>query len=279
MIDLRCHILDGTGCGTESFAESVEMCRQAVADGVRTIVATPRWEAQSSEPPLSFAHCQQKLEQLRGETFDALSFKLGFAMLWSLNLLTLVEQYGSKLALGGGRYILICLPTLSTPSEAEEVWNGLIRKGFNAVVSRPECSPALRHDPARLRRWVVNGVMLQIDAASVVGTHGREVQRFAVQCMREFPGSVVVASNRRDASARRPSLHAARQELIKKVGSRRVRMLMSETPAAILKTAEAKTDATVWAAAARPSRGLFAAVLRSFKPVKAPTKASYHSNS
>lgn len=217
MIDLRCHILDGTGCGPESFAESVEMCRQAVVDGVRTIVATPCWEAQSDEPPLSFAHCQQKLEQLQCEMRDALSLKLGFVMRWSPNLLTLVEQYGSKLTLSGGRYVLISLPSLGTPAEAEETWNGLIGKGFNAIVSRPECSPALRHDPARLRRWVANGIMLQIDAASVIGAHGREVQRFAVECVQEFQASVIVASNKRDASLRRPSLRAARQELIKRL--------------------------------------------------------------
>ena len=263
MIDLCCHILDGTGCGPESFAESLEMCRQAKADGVHTIVATPPWEALSGGPPLSFAYCRRKLEQLQCETHDALSLKLGFVLRWSPNLLTLVEQYGAKLTLGGGRYVLINLPPLSTPTETEEVWNGLVDRGLSAVISRPECSPAIRLDPGRLGRWVTNGIMLQIDAASVTGAHGREVQRFAVQCIQEFEGSVVVASNKCGASERWPSLRTTRQELIKKVGSRRTRMLLNETPAAILKVAGARPGAM---AAAQSSRSLLATFLRSFKP-------------
>ncbi len=42
MIDLRCHILDGNNCGLGCFDESLEMCRVGAANGVRTIVATPR---------------------------------------------------------------------------------------------------------------------------------------------------------------------------------------------------------------------------------------------
>lgn len=271
MIDLCCHILDGTGCGPESFAESLKVCRQAIADGVHTIVATPRWLAQSNQPPLPFVYCKRKLEQLQSELHDAVSLQLGFAMQWSPNLLTLVEQYGSKLTLGGGRYVLISLPSLSTPPETEEVWNGLTNKGFNAVVSRPECSPALRVDPARLGRWVANGCMLQIDAASVTGAHGREVQRFALQCMQEFEGSVVVASNKCAASERWPSLRAVRHELIKKVGSRRTRMLMDETPAAILKAAGAKPGAITHA---RPARNLLTAFLSSLKSMRMPRDAS-----
>ena len=41
MIDLHCHILPGIDDGPADMAESLDMARQAVLDGIHTIVATP----------------------------------------------------------------------------------------------------------------------------------------------------------------------------------------------------------------------------------------------
>ena len=41
MIDLHCHILPGIDDGPDHIDESIEMARQAVLDGIHTIVATP----------------------------------------------------------------------------------------------------------------------------------------------------------------------------------------------------------------------------------------------
>lgn len=269
MIDLSCYLLDGMDYGPNSFAESLEMCRQAVADGVHTVVATPRWQVEADEPPLSFVRCQQKLEHLHSEMRGALSLKLGFVMRWSPSLLTLVKQYNSRLTLGGGHYILISLPSLSTPANTEEVLNELLGRKLNAIISRPECSPAIRHDRPRLAGWIAGGMVLQIDAASVTGVYGREVRRFAIECIQEFPNSVVVASNKHDVvSLRRPSLLTVRQELVKKIGLRRTRLIMTETPAAILEANEQQ------AATARASRSSLAAFLRPLKLRNTLTDAS-----
>src|SRR5688572_23198151 len=109
MIDLRSHILDGTPCGPASFAESLEMCRTAVEDGVKIIVATPRWEVGDTEPPLPFEECRRKLNCLEMEMQGALSFKLGFGLQFSLELPRLVERHGSMLTLAGKRHLLISL--------------------------------------------------------------------------------------------------------------------------------------------------------------------------
>lgn len=236
MIDLHCHLLDRTGCGPQNFAESLEMCRQAVADGVRTIVATPRWEAQADEPPLSLADCEQKLEGLRREMQGALSLKLGFLIRFRADLDRLLKQYGVALTLGGGRYVLVSLPSLHTPEETEEVWAAVKRLGFAVIVARPECSPVLRRGSQRLGQWVAGGIKLQLDAASINGAYGREVQQFAVQCVRAYQGQTVVASGARDGRTRRASLALARETLVRKFGAHCARQLLSETPEAIIRS-------------------------------------------
>src|SRR5262249_35505225 len=128
------------------------------------------------------------------------------------------------------------------PSETEEVWSDLYRLSFSVLVARPECSPGLRREPQRLDHWIANGAMLQIDAASIIGLHGREGQHFAMRCIRAYEDSVVVSSNARDASARRPSLGRAREKLRETVGSSRAHTLLSETPAMIIGATEAEIE-------------------------------------
>ncbi|HAO20798.1 MAG TPA: tyrosine protein phosphatase, partial [Desulfobacteraceae bacterium] len=41
MIDIHCHILPGLDDGASSLKQSLEMAKQALADGIRVIAATP----------------------------------------------------------------------------------------------------------------------------------------------------------------------------------------------------------------------------------------------
>lgn len=211
------------------------MCHQAVANGVRTIVATPRWDAQSLEPPLAPLDCEHKLKRLRLEMGGALSLKLGFLIRFRVDLAQLLERYGRAVTIGGGRYVLVSLPSLRTPEETEAVWDAVRQIGYCVIVARPECSPVLRHNSQRLGQWVASGVKLQLDAASVTGAHGREVQNFAFACVRTYQDSgVVVASSARDGQMRRTSLALAREALVKRFGARVARQLLTETPQAII---------------------------------------------
>lgn len=232
MIDLHCHLLDGTCGGPESFEASLEMCRQAAADDVRTIVATPRWAADASEPPLAFDECWQKLKRLNQAMGKAVALRAGFLMEFRSDLPALLDRHGSSVALNGGRYVFVALPSLHVPSDAEEVWSKVSGKGFSILLARAECSPALRRDFLRLERWLESGIMLQLDAASITGQHGHEIQHFALQCVKKYEGSVVLASS--VGGTRQTSLRLARELLLKKYPSRRVRRLLYKTPAMMI---------------------------------------------
>lgn len=234
MIDLHCHIVDNLSCGPESFDESLAMCRMAIKDGVRMIVATPRWEEEADSPPISASEFYRKLQCLQSETGGSLSFKSGYMMRFSPHLPELVERYGQHLTLGGGRHLLVSLPSLRIPSEAEEVWSALCERGLSVVLAEPECSHALRRSPARLDGWLGSGLMLQISAASLLGRHGREALRFAEHCLKAYETSVVVASNSRGARDQRSSLGEAHSHLVRKLGAARAGRLFHDLPRAIL---------------------------------------------
>lgn len=212
------------------------MCRLAFAEGTHTIVACAEWHAGRSAPPDGFDEYESRLERLSVASGVALRLVPGFALAFGAALPALAARYETRITLGGGRQLLVTLPALDTPPEAEAVWAQLAELGFGVVVARPECSPALRSDAARLDAWVAGGVTLQLDAASVCGAHGREAQRFALRCVRRYAssGGVLLASNARDAGPRRPSLSEASAAVAKKFGAGRARALVEETPARIL---------------------------------------------
>ena len=237
MIDLHCHLLDGIRGGADTFEASLEMCRKAAANDVRTIVATPRWAAQEFEPPLGFNECQQKLERLHEAMPEAIALRPGFLLEFRPDLAALLDRYGSAIALGGGRTVFVFLPALHVPLEADEVWSKAAEKGFSILLARAECNPALRNDSLRLERWIKRGVMLQLDAASITGMHGHEIQHFALQCVKKYEGSIVFASQTGSKGARPSSLRLAREQLLKKNPARRIRKL-HETLAAMIDNAQ-----------------------------------------
>lgn len=213
------------------------MCRAARAEGVGVLLATPRWPKGAPAPPLGIEECGQMLERLRrAARGESPQLRLGFVLQFDEGLPALAERHGARLALGGGRHLLVSLPALETPAAAESVWEELARLGFAVVLARPECSPALRRDAARLDRWAAAGVLMQLDASSVTGAYGREVQRFAWRCVGRYGAGrgVVVASNARDASARRPSLAEAAEMISKRLGRARARALVEDGPARVL---------------------------------------------
>ena len=231
MIDLHCHVLDETACGPESLDQSLEMCRAAAAAGVRVLVATPDWGAGAGLSPLSVEECRQKAERLQQAMGGALRVQLGFALQFSPGLPDVVDRHGSQLALGGKSHLLVSLP-VNLPAEVEEVWAHLESRGFLPVVAHPECHPALRRDPARLEAWVSRGAVLQVDAGSLTGAHGRLVQQTAFEYLSRFKRDVVVASNARRG---RPNmLGNARTALTRRLGKAAALRYLRQTPTTIL---------------------------------------------
>ena len=251
MIDLSCHFLPGSPCGPASFEESSELCRTASENGVRTFVFTPRWKADCAEPPVPMETCNEQIERLRAVLAPEIDLRLGFNLQFSSVLPALVDQYGSSLALGGGRYLLVSLPANKIPRTADKVWAELMRRQFRVVISQPASRPALRRQPERLRAWLAQGVKLQIRAAGVLGLHGREVRRCAVDYLERFGDSAFIASNGHAGNGDASVMKEAREELTKIFGEAQARKWFQEIPAAILGKSEIAKAATARTSAQR----------------------------
>ena len=153
------------------------------------------------------------------------------------NLPSLIERYGSRVTLGGGRYVLASLPALQIPPRKRRTCGGLwflagisvsLWPARNVIIQSPVVIPNVSI------HWVANGMLLQINAASITGAYGRQVQRLAMKVLTEFETSSVVASNARDTANRRSLLPEARSLVAKKLSGSRAHTFFSHWPAAII---------------------------------------------
>lgn len=137
MIDLHCHILPGVDDGALDARDSAGMARQAVADGIEAICATPHirhdhdvriHEVARRVDALNAALCEEGIPVVvlqGGEVAETAVEDLN-------------EEELSQVSLGGGRWILLePAPGPLTDSLARRVEH-LAERGHRALIAHPE---------------------------------------------------------------------------------------------------------------------------------------------
>lgn len=207
MIDLHCHILPDIDDGPATHEEALGLARLAVANGIRTIVATPHvsWQypanggtliaAKVAELAADLARAGIPLEVLPGAEI-ALS-----------RAVELDDEELDALRLGGGPYLLVeCPASPSAVGFEEGVWT-LRSRGHRIVLAHPERCPGFLRDRSALERLVGDGLLTQLTAGSFAGQFGREIRRFSERMVTDGLAHVV-ASDAHDTGRRPPSIAA-----------------------------------------------------------------------
>jgi protein-tyrosine phosphatase len=203
VIDLHCHVLPGVDDGPETLADSLELCRAAVAAGTQTIVATPHvsWDWPGVSSPVIAEGVERVNEALRAEGID-LEVRAG-AEIAMTRATDLSDEELDALRLGGGPYLLIECPYSPASAGFDGVLSGIADRGHKIVLAHPERCPAFLRDVERLRSFVEAGMLTSITAGALVGRFGRDVGRFARGLLDE--GLVHdIASDGHGAGMRRP---------------------------------------------------------------------------
>ncbi|MFZ7942491.1 tyrosine-protein phosphatase [Neobacillus sp. 19] len=181
MIDLHCHILPGIDDGAKDLSESIKMAQKAVEQGIHTIVATPH-------------HLNNRYENPKQEIIDRV-IDLNKALLEQkidINVLPgqetriygeMVEgvEAGEILALDGTQYVLVEFSSSHVPRYTEKLFYDLQMKGLVPVIVHPERNQELIERPDLLYRYVKNGALTQVTAASICGDFGKKIKNFTLQ--------------------------------------------------------------------------------------------------
>jgi protein-tyrosine phosphatase len=179
VIDLHSHVLPGIDDGPETLEGSLEMLRDAGADGIATVAATPHVR---EDYPTAPEEMERLVDEVRAaaraagiaiELLPGAELDLGF-------LRDLDDAALRRFGLGGNPSLLLLeFPYRGWPLHLHETVFRLATRGFSVVLAHPERNAEVQADPERLRPVVEAGVRVQLTAASVDGRLGRPSQAAA----------------------------------------------------------------------------------------------------
>jgi protein-tyrosine phosphatase len=229
MIDLHSHILRGIDDGARTLADSLDIARAAVTDGIVAIAGTPHVR---DDWPTEAALMEERVAELR-DALEAGGIPLevvsgGEIAISRLPVLDPAEL--GRFALGGSRYLLVETPYYGWPLALPDLLVSLCHQGFVPVLAHPERNAEVAANPQVLVPLVESGVLIQVTAASLDGRIGRRAFDCARLLIREELAHLL-ASDAHHASVREVGMGEAAARVGHPVLAR---WLTWDVPAAIL---------------------------------------------
>ena len=230
MIDIHCHPLTGVDDGARSFEISVEMCKQAAADGITHLVATPHC---NYEYTFNSDVNGAKLQELQAAVGDSPKLLLGCDFHLSYdNIRLLIEDY-KRFTINATDYLLVEFGDQFIPDQMDRVFYEMQCTNVQPILTHPERNPVFQQQPDLLYHWVSRGCLVQVTAKSFTGGFGRRARRFAEMW---FEQNLInfFATDAHDPTYRPPILSECYQKVKESRGEEVADLLLKQNPQAAI---------------------------------------------
>ena len=228
--DIHCHCLSGLDDGPHTMAESIELCRMLVSEGITTVVATPhqlgRFDASNEAGQVRQA--VRDLTAVLEENHIPLEIVPGAEVRVDERICRLLEADRVLTLADSGRYVLLEIPH-EIFIDVEPLLVELSIMGVGSIMAHAERIATLSARPSVLLRWLAHGTHLQITASSLSGHFGPYLQRAAWGLLSSGWVSLV-ATDTHDLNVRRPRMKAAFESIRAKLGDDLARLVCIENP-------------------------------------------------
>lgn len=206
------------------------MARSAMADGIRTLAATPHVR---DDYPTTADEMDGALDALQEALSDE-SIELALLPGGELALERIARLEADELrrfSLGGnGFWLLLEFPYSGWPLGLSRVAERLAGSDFGIVLAHPERNPDVQALPDRLQEFVHGGMLVQLTAASVDGRLGKRPRETSFALL-DLGLAHLLASDAHAPSIREIGLSAAARAI---GDARLARWLTEDVPAAIV---------------------------------------------
>lgn len=216
--DLHIHALHGVDDGAKTEADMRSIVDASYADGVRTLCVTPHYH------PGYFGDNRERikaafsaLEEYTSQKYPELKLYLGNELRYSRDCVSWLDS-GQCHTLNGTQYVLV---DFSETVEAQIISSGLERllnAGYRPVLAHVERYRSLWVQQKLIRSFRENGVLLQVDAQSILGRFGYRTQRQS-RVLLENGLVELICSDSHDVRQRPPELSQCYRLVQKKYGT------------------------------------------------------------
>ena len=186
LIDIHNHVIPNVDDGPDSMASALELIDLAMAHGISHVVATPhihsgRYENNPINIAAGLIQLQTKLEANGQKLILAAASEARIDD-------SLIQRILNKQVLYLGYWeskpaLLLEFPTNHYPHGAIKLVTWLLKQGIQPIIAHPERHVFFRDEPVRLNKYLMQGCLLQITAASVLGEFGKEIADFSYKLL------------------------------------------------------------------------------------------------
>ena len=235
MIDIHNHILPNIDDGASSWEVSLNMCRQAVANGIKTIVATPHiLNGVYKNNPQDIEEKVKILNQKIKENNIPLQVLPGSEVHLSADIIEAIKKK-EILTLNKSNYILLEFPHTQIPLHIEEILFQIQIMGITPVISHVERNLKFQQKPALLSQLIQKGALAQITAASLCGFFGPIPKKIAQKFLSEDLVYSIASDAHSDSKESRGSFFSqALTESSKIIGYKSTLALVTSNPQKII---------------------------------------------
>ncbi|MEN6452073.1 MAG: CpsB/CapC family capsule biosynthesis tyrosine phosphatase [Thermoguttaceae bacterium] len=217
-VDIHCHLLPGLDDGAATLDDSLAMAELAVADGFRTIVATPHQLGNhAGNGAAAIRMARDRVEQVLDRRGLPLRVLPGADVRIEPDLIAKIHRDEVMTLADRRRHVLLELPhEVYVP--LDRLLSELAAARLVGILSHPERNTGILGQPGVLRPLVQRGCLLQITAGSLIGTFGARIQQFAESLVEQ--GLVHFVATDAHGTRSRPPLMSAAFERLVKIGGR-----------------------------------------------------------
>ena len=232
MTDIHNHILYGADDGAADEQAMFAMLDAAYAEGIRTLCATPHFHPGFfGDNREAVRNAFEKLKKYAGKYPD-LKLCLGNELRYSAGCLEWLET-GQCRTLNDGRYLLVDFVANDSASFIVSALQKLMNDGYHPILAHAERYNKLYSDNRELRYLKRIGVIIQLDASSIIGKSGYREKVRSRKILKDGLADVV-ASDAHDLKGSAECLRPCHDYVEKKAGHETAERLFSINPTNIL---------------------------------------------
>ena len=210
-VDVHSHVVPSGDDGARSEEDGLDLCREAAARGTSVLFATPHvWPHQ----PLT-----REREEIVRAAWEAMAPRAGLDLRlgWELTPTPrLLDEDMARYRLGDLPAVLMEVPFHGSLGLAEALAEHIEASGLTPVIAHPERSEAVLEDFGAAERLRERSWRLQVNATSLLGYHGAEIEAAAWRLLDRGLADLVASDGHR--RARPPFLDDAYLRVRARVG-------------------------------------------------------------
>lgn len=237
MVDLHTHILPCVDDGAETPEDAIQMLTSAYKNGTTDICLTPHYLT-SDMRAVGYSKQQlterfNALKRYADQKLPGLNLYFGAETFAASNIQEFIEK-DLLIPLGNTNYVLTEFGFDDSARRALDVTKTLISAGYRVVVAHPERYPFFLYDPGSLIPFLDAGVLLQLNASSIMGQSGTNSKEMSLSLI-DNGLAAFVASDCNSIFHRSPDLSEAYSFIYSEYTPEHAEALFNTNPMTVLK--------------------------------------------